>query len=110
MNRANIDKIAQSPEDKLLLAKVWDKLQNSRQKNIPGYTCFLSPRELELTRYLLGNQEDIFTFGGYEGAERNILVYLPDYLQKDYLMGEDSPIVCLRATFFDKDVLSPRDF
>lgn len=110
MNRANIDKIAQTPEDKLLLAKVWDKLQTGMQKNIPGYTCFLNLRELDMARYLIGNYSGIYTFGGYEDAERKMLIYLPEYLDEDFLLGEDSPIACLRATFFKADTLSHRDF
>ena len=39
-----------------------------------------------------------------------MLVYLPDYLDKDTLYEEDSPLVCLRATFFDADTPSHRDF
>ena len=39
-----------------------------------------------------------------------MLVYLPDYLEEDSLYEEDSPLVCLRATYFEKDDLSHRDF
>ena len=49
-------------------------------------------------------------FGGFEGAERQMLVYLPEYLEKEALYEEDSPLVCLRATFFDGDTPSHRDF
>jgi RNA-binding protein YlmH len=61
-------------------------------------------------RYVFGNQDGLFSFGGYEGAERQMLVYLPEYLEKDALYEEDSPLVCLRATFFDGDTPSHRDF
>lgn len=46
MERSNIEKIAQSAEDRLLLAKLWDKMNAGMRKNIPAATCFLSPREL----------------------------------------------------------------
>ena len=49
-------------------------------------------------------------FGGFEGAERQMLVYLPEYLEKEALYEEDSPLVCLRATFYDGDTPSHRDF
>jgi RNA-binding protein YlmH len=110
MDRANIDKIAQNPEDRLLLAKVWDKIQMGMRKNIASATSFLSLRELEMTRYLFGDAQGLYRFGGYEDAERKMLVYLPDYLDESALAGEDSPLVCLRATFYEGDTPSHRDF
>ena len=63
-----------------------------------------------MARFLFGDLPGLHTFGGYEGAERQMLVYLPDYLEEDALYDEDSPIVCLRAEFFQGDSLSHRDF
>lgn len=110
MDRNNIDKIAQTPEDKVLLAKVWDKINTGMRKNIMANSAFLSPRELEMTRYLFGQQPGLCTFGGYEDAERRMLVFLPDYLDEYALTDEDSPLVCLRATFYEGDSPSHRDF
>ena len=110
MDRANIEKIAHSPEDRVLLAKVWDKIQAGIRRDIPASTCFLSPRELEMTRFLFGDVPGLHTFGGYEDAERKMLVYLPEYLEEASLLEEDSPVVCLRATYYEADTLSHRDF
>ncbi|MBQ9844061.1 MAG: hypothetical protein IJO31_07915 [Oscillospiraceae bacterium] len=110
MDRANIEKIAHSPEDRVLLAKVWDKIQAGIRRDIPAITCFLSPRELEMTRFLFGDVPGLHTFGGYEDAERKMLVYLPEYLEEASLLEEDSPVVCLRATYYEADTLSHRDF
>lgn len=110
MDRKNIDKIAQNGEDKLLLAKLWDKINTGMQKNIPIHTGFLSPRELELSRYLFGQPEGLHSFGGYGDAERKMLIYLPEYLEEDSLYREDSPCICLRADFYENDSLSHRDF
>ena len=110
MDRSNIDKIAHSGEDRLLLAKLWDKINAGIRKNIPANTCFLSPRELEMARYLFGQPEGLYAFGGYPEAERKMLVFLPDYLEESALMEEDSPVVCLRCTFYLEDSLSHRDF
>ena len=103
-------KSQKTPEDRVLLAKIWDKINAGMRKNIPANTAFLTLRELDMCQYLFGTQEGLFPFGGYEGAERQMLVYLPDYLEKDALYEEDSPLVCLRATFFDGDTPSHRDF
>ena len=110
MDRANIERIAHTPEDRILLAKVWDKINAGLRRNIPGNTCFLTPRELEMTRYLFGDLEGLYAFGGYEGAERKMLIFLPDYLDENALYEEDSPLVCLRAKFYEGDCPSHRDF
>ena len=110
MDRGNIDKIAKTPEDRVLLAKLWDKVNIGIRKNICSNTCFLSPRELEMAKYLFGNLEGLYAFGGYPDAERKMLVYLPDYLDESNLYASDSPLICLRATFYEADNPSHRDF
>ena len=110
MDRNNIEKIAQTPEDRLLLAKLWDKINAGIRKNIPANTCFLSPRELELANYLFGKPEGLYSFGGYLEAERKMLIFLPDYLDESALLESDSPVCCLRATFYQGDSPSHRDF
>ena len=110
MDRSNIEKIAHTPEDRMLLAKVWDKINAGLRKNIPASTCFLSPRELEMTRYLFGDLEGLYAFGGYSDAERKMLIYLPEYLDESALVDEDSPLVCLRAEFYEGDSPTHRDF
>ena len=102
MDRSNIEKIAQSQEDKVLLAKLWDKINAGIRRSIPANTCFLSPREQEMARYLFGDKPGLQFFGGYEDAERKMLVFLPEYLDESALYEEDSPMVCLRATFFEE--------
>ena len=110
MERSNIEKIAKNPEDRLLLAKLWDKVSAGIRRSIPSNTCFLSPRELELARFLFGDEPGLHAFGGYGEAERKMLCYLPEYLEENCLYDEDSPLVCLRATFFEGDTPSHRDF
>lgn len=110
MNRNNIEKIGKTSEDRLLLAKLWDKIDAGMRKNIMASTGFLSPRELELARFLFGKAEGLYEFGGYENAERKMLIYLPEYLDESELTGADSPVKCLRAGFFQGDCPSHRDF
>ena len=110
MDRNNIAKIAQNQEDKLLLAKLWDKISAGMRRDIPAATCFLSLREQELARYLFGDMTGLHAFGGHAEAERRMLVYLPEYLEEAWLFSEESPVRCIRATFFSGDELSHRDF
>ena len=109
MDRSNIDKIAQSSEDKVLLAKVWDKINTGIRKNIMANTPFLTLREQEMCRYLFGDEPGLHYFGGYGEAERKMLVYLPEYLEEAELQGEDSPMVCVHADFYEGDTLTHRD-
>ena len=63
-----------------------------------------------MTRYLFGDPEGLHRFGGYPEAERQMLIYLPDYLDESALTDEDSPVVCLHATFYEGDSPNHRDF
>ena len=110
MNRDNIEKIAQSAEDRMLLAKLWDKINTGINRNIPAHTCFLSPRELGMCRFLFGDVPGLHAFGGFTDAERRMLCYLPEYLDENHLMEDGSPVVCLRATFYEGDTPTHRDF
>lgn len=110
MDRNNIEKIAANADDRVLLAKLWDKITGGMRRNMPVATCFLSPRELEMARFLFGDLTGLVSFGGYEDAERRCLCYLPEYLDNDWLYEDDSPVVCLRATFYDADSPTHRDF
>lgn len=110
MDRTNIEKIARNAEDKMLLAKVWDKVNNGMVRNIPAQTGFLSPRELEMTRYLFGDVPGLHAFGGFADSERKMLCYLPEYLDENFLMEDDSPVVCLSAQFYEGDTPTHRDF
>lgn len=108
-----IKKYAKEPEDRLLLARVLDKWEESEQKNIPTHTKFLNEQERALVEKVLasiGNVRHLF-FGGYAGAVRTILMYLPDYLESEQ-MTEDhaSPLAYIRAAYSVEDKLSHRDF
>ena len=83
MDRSNIEKIAKKGEDKVLLAKIWDKITAGMRKNIPANTGFLTLRELDMCRYLFGDQEGLMAFGGFEGAERTVCVFLPDWQEEE---------------------------
>ena len=47
--------------------------------------------------------------GGYDGAERRVLVFLPDWMEPEYLQSGDYLSV-LRCTWFKEDKLTHRDF
>ncbi len=114
MNRQQlISALAETPEDEILLARLWDRFSAGTRKNIPTASCFLTGREQLLARQLVlqGNLGEPAFFGGVPGAERQVLVYVPDYLTpEDYLRGPDGPVAALRIRWSRYDTLSHRDF
>ena len=108
---ALLDRLGLAGEDRLALAKVLDKAEQSENRNIPAAPDFLSPRQrsqaLDLLR-LAGIPESAYVLqGGYEGAERQILLFLPDWMERS---NAESPIRCLRASFREDEKLTHRDF
>lgn len=99
---------AETEEDRLLLARIYDKLTHGQDRNIFAATGFLSPREQAMTRRLLPHM-DLTFFGGCEGAERCLACYLPEYLTEDCLT-DDGPVAAARAAYYEKDTLTHRDF
>lgn len=108
-----IASLAETQEDQLLLARVWDRFSAGVRRNIPTATCFLSGREQLLAKQLIargGLGEPVF-FGGVPGSERQVVAYVPDYYEpEEYLSGEDGPVSALRVTYSEYDTLNHRDF
>lgn len=103
-----IERTAQEPEDRLLLARVWDKYEQAERKNIPSSTIFLSPREQQLAQAMLnaaGVRSGYVFDGGFESAERKILIFLPDWMEG--AAGDE--LVFLRAAFHGDESLTHRD-
>lgn len=102
-----LDHLANSAEERLLIARAMDKLQQAERKNQPAHTGFLSPQEQALVRELLRLRGGRAVFsGGYPEAERQILACLPDWMER----YEDEDLRALRCTFRQDDAPSHRDF
>ena len=103
-----IARIAQEPEDRLLLARVWDQYEQTERKSIPRAPVFLSPREQQMAQALLnaaGVRGGDVSDGGYGEAERRILIFLPDWAEEP--AGDE--LVFLRASFHGEESLTHRD-
>lgn len=103
-----IARTAQEPEDKLLLARVLDKYEQTERKSIPSATVFLSPREQQMAQAMLnaaGIRSGYVFDGGYEEAERKVLIFLPDWAEEP--AGDQ--LVFLRAAFHGEESLTHRD-
>ena len=108
-----LDRLGAAGEDRLMLSKVLDRARQARERNIPAATDFLSPQQqaqaLDALR-LAGVPETGYALhGGYDGAERRVLLFLPDWLEAEDAASQ-SPVRCLRASFREEYALTHRDF
>ena len=108
-----LNKLARDGEERLLLARALDRLELARKRNIPACTGFLSPQERVSVENLLaacGHPPHCF-FGGYEGAERTLCAFLPDWLEGSDWQSDPElcPIRALRCTW-SGGKLTHRDF
>lgn len=72
-------------EDKLIIAKLMDKIKLSKTRNKITNTEFLSIYQKEIIQKELNKNKikNYFFFGGYEGAEGEILIIYPEKLERE---------------------------
>lgn len=108
---ALLDRFGLSGEERMALAKVLDKAEQAENRNIPASTDFLSPQQQAQAQDLLRlagiSGASYVLQGGYEGAERRLLLFLPDWMEPE---SAGAPIRCLRAEFREEEKLTHRDF
>ena len=104
--REMLDRLARTEDERLLLGQVWDKYENCRVRNQPTHTAFLTPSEQEIGERLLVNigAACYVFFGGYDGAERRQLHFLPDWAEEP-----EGTIRALRCTWHGTETLTHRD-
>lgn len=88
-------------EDRLLVNNILDKAAKAERSREVVHTDFLDPRQKNLVDKCLKTNINIsYSFnGGYIGAERNILIFYPDFLAYDdcYCTGETFENAILKA-------------
>lgn len=72
-------------EYKLLVAKVIDKYEFSKNKNKITYTDFLNISEVSVVKKILKEENvlNFVIFGGKENADRNIIIFYPEKFSKE---------------------------
>ena len=93
-------------ERELLLAKLRDCVKASQRR--PSFLGFLDESEAAFCReYLKREPAAHLLWGGYEGAERVMAGFFPDYLEP---AGGEFPLTALTFTYRPEDRLGHRDF
>ncbi len=82
MDKQELMKSCAKDEDKILVAKLLDKIKFTSQKNQIQVTDFLDGYEQKLSAQVLqqAKYKTYKFYGGYEESERKILFFLPDKL------------------------------
>lgn len=110
MNKTDdLSKLSRTPEERLLLSRVWDQIEAAGLRGIPQATHFLSPDEQSAVARLLGavGSPPHQFWGGYAEAQRKLCVLLPEWMEwEDY---DERPISVLRASWYPGDSLTHRD-
>ena len=107
--RELLDRAARDEDERLLLGRVWDKWEQCRLRSIPTATEFLSPQEQAAAQRLLGAlgvHDGYVFFGGYDGAERQRLFFLPDWAETP----DADAVAAVAATWYGGEHLTHRDF
>lgn len=108
-----VEKYARDTEDKLVLARLLDKMEEAERKNILTSTHFLNENQRALAEMLIkaqGNPRHLY-YGGYDGALRSVALFLPDYMEPFQITDERiQPLACIRADYSKNQKLSHRDF
>lgn len=95
-------------EEKLLIRRAYDKRELCEKRYQSVSTGFLNEREQDILLSEFESKSEtkaIFT-GGYENAERRMLVFVPEYLELD----EEEHIAAIRCTYYKDYELTHRDF
>ena len=107
-----LDRCARDGEERVLLARALDKLELAQDRGVPAHTGFLSPAQQACVEDMLrawGSCRYVM-YGGFEGAERKICAFLPDWQEEeDWLAQAGQVLGALRCPFPREAELSHRD-
>ena len=93
-------------EDKILLAQILDKIEFSIQREKLEYTDFLDMYQISLVKSFMKKIDfkNYILYGGFENAERNILIIYPDKYNANMIEKNYSKIIkVIRITLNDEE-------
>ena len=95
MNKTEILNEYKNQEERILVAKILDKIEFTKTKNKIQATDFLNITEQEIALNILKKIEykNYYFFGGNEGAERKVLIIYPEKLTEEMSRKNDNKII-----------------
>lgn len=111
MNKQEILQEYKNQEDRLLVAKILDKLEFTKTKNKIQYTDFLNLNEQEIAMKVLKkvDYKNYYFFGGKENSERKVLVIYPEKLTEEMSRKNDNKILSVIRVKLPNDLESEYD-
>lgn len=99
-------------EDELLYAVLDDKLGECESNNYITCTSFFDTfQQSKAIQYLKKRPCKYTLYGGFDDAERKLVIFLPDYADENYISSEGcSPLVPLRIDKDNFSSLGHRDY
>ena len=101
MNKTELlNKFSKDADERMVLARALDQMERAQNRSIPCATQFLSPAQRAALEPLLaaaGHPRRLF-HGGYEGAERTVCVFLPDWQEPEDWTRSDE-LAAIEAAF-----------
>ena len=102
MDKIKILEKYKNEEDKLLISKLFDKIQMTEKQNKVQITDFLSPTELQIVKNVLNicQCKNYIVYGVVDNAQRNAVVFYPEKLKvvfKDNKFDFNSIFNCIRV-------------
>ena len=97
MNKQEIMQEYKDQEEKLLVAKILDKLEFTKTKNKIQYTDFLNLYEQDIADKLLKKigYKNYYFFGGKESTERKLLIIYPEKLTEEMARKNHNKIISI---------------
>ena len=92
-------------EDKILISNIEGKIAHTQRYSVVTHTNFLDPYQVTVIRTTKGTNH--YFFGGYEGAERKMLFFLPEYLDEPEI---DQYVKLITVTPQNAEGLGHRDY
>lgn len=108
-----LDHLAPDAQSRLALARVLDKAEYARNRNVPAHSQFLTDGEQALAQKALtaAGAGRYQMWGGYDRAERKVCLFLPDWMETFDIGGEDDPLAAVEVSVpHETPKLSHRDY
>lgn len=109
MEKNNILQKYKKEEDRLLISKLFDKIQAVEKQNKIQYTDFLSPVELTILEKILNsiNYKKFIVYGGNNNSQRKTIILYPIKLENIFLENKfdyNTICNCIRITNIDESL------